>query len=91
MSQENVEVVRRAFETAAARGLRATAQIYWHPAVEYCPGCPKSSLRVHRVAHAGDSGTVDVHQPSEADLAHPGVAVGGPSPQRPIVEAGETH
>jgi hypothetical protein len=35
MSQENVEVVRRAFEGAGTRGLQETAQAYWHPEVEY--------------------------------------------------------
>jgi ketosteroid isomerase-like protein len=35
MSQENVEIVRRAFEGAGARGLKETAATYWHPEVVY--------------------------------------------------------
>jgi ketosteroid isomerase-like protein len=35
MSQEDVELVRRAFEGAGARGLEETAETYWHPEVEY--------------------------------------------------------
>jgi ketosteroid isomerase-like protein len=35
MSQENVEIVRRAFEGAGAQGLQETAETYWHPEVEY--------------------------------------------------------
>jgi ketosteroid isomerase-like protein len=35
MSQHDVEVVRRAFEGAGARGLEASAETYWHPEVEY--------------------------------------------------------
>jgi ketosteroid isomerase-like protein len=35
MSQENVEIVRRAFEGAGARGLDETAQSYWHPEIRY--------------------------------------------------------
>ena len=35
MSQENVELVRKAFEGAGARGLEKTAKTYWHPEVEY--------------------------------------------------------
>ena len=35
MSQENVEIVRRAFEGAGADGLRKAAETYWHPEVEY--------------------------------------------------------
>jgi ketosteroid isomerase-like protein len=34
MSQENVELVRRAFQTGE-RGLEETAEQYWHPEVEY--------------------------------------------------------
>jgi ketosteroid isomerase-like protein len=32
MSQENVEIVRRAFDN---QGLRETAETYWHPQIEY--------------------------------------------------------
>jgi ketosteroid isomerase-like protein len=35
MSQENVEIVRNAFEGAGVQGLRDTAETYWHPEVEY--------------------------------------------------------
>lgn len=35
MSQENVEVVRRAFEGAGTQSLAATAETYWHRDVEY--------------------------------------------------------
>jgi ketosteroid isomerase-like protein len=35
MTQEKVDVVRRAFEGAGARGLEETAETYWHPQVEY--------------------------------------------------------
>ena len=35
MSPENVELVRRAFEGAGARGLEETAAKYWHPEVVY--------------------------------------------------------
>ena len=34
MSQENVEIVRRAFD-GAGTGLRKAAETYWHPEVEY--------------------------------------------------------
>ena len=35
MSQENVEIVRNAFEGAGVRGLQETAETYWHPEIEY--------------------------------------------------------
>ena len=35
MSQENVELVRQVFEGAGVRGLRETAETYWHPEFEY--------------------------------------------------------
>jgi len=35
MSQHDAEVVRRAFEGAGARGLDESAELYWHPEVEY--------------------------------------------------------
>src|SRR5215207_2968410 len=35
MSQGNVELVRQAFEGAGVRGLRETAETYWHAEVEY--------------------------------------------------------
>jgi ketosteroid isomerase-like protein len=35
MSQENVEIVRQAFEGGAARTLQETARTYWDPDVEY--------------------------------------------------------
>ena len=35
MSQENVEIVRKAFGGANARGLREAAEVYWHADVEY--------------------------------------------------------
>jgi hypothetical protein len=35
MSRQNVEVVRNAFEAAGTRGLRETAERYWHPGIEY--------------------------------------------------------
>ena len=35
MSQENVEVVRSAFDATATRGLQAGAEEYWHPEIEY--------------------------------------------------------
>jgi ketosteroid isomerase-like protein len=35
MSQENVEIVRRAFEGVAGRGLDATAETYWHSEIRY--------------------------------------------------------
>ena len=35
MSQENVELVREAFDGAGARSLRVTAETYWHREVEY--------------------------------------------------------
>ncbi|MGA8925783.1 MAG: nuclear transport factor 2 family protein [Solirubrobacterales bacterium] len=35
MSQENVEIVRRAFERAGVEGFKETAETYWHPEVEY--------------------------------------------------------
>ena len=35
MSQENVELVRNAFEGAGLRVLEETANAYWHPDIEY--------------------------------------------------------
>ena len=35
MSQENVQLVREAFESSGAQGLRETAETYWHPEVGY--------------------------------------------------------
>jgi ketosteroid isomerase-like protein len=35
MSQEDAELVRKAFEGAGGRGLQETAEAYWHPEVEY--------------------------------------------------------
>jgi ketosteroid isomerase-like protein len=35
MSEENAELVRKAWETAGARGLQETAEAYWHADVEY--------------------------------------------------------
>jgi ketosteroid isomerase-like protein len=35
MSEENAELVRKAFEGAGAQGLEKTAEAYWHPEVEY--------------------------------------------------------
>ena len=45
MSQENVEVVRKAFAGAGADAIRETAQAYWDPEVEYVedPGWPGAS------------------------------------------------
>ena len=45
MSQENVELVRQAFEGAGVRGLGETAETYWHAEVEYVenPGWPGAS------------------------------------------------
>ena len=49
MSQENVELVRKAF---GARGLQETAESYWHPQVEYVedPRWPGASTYVGRDA-----------------------------------------
>jgi hypothetical protein len=41
MSQENVEVVRRAFDGAGARSIEQTAETFWHPDITY----PKVSSR----------------------------------------------
>jgi ketosteroid isomerase-like protein len=35
MSQQNVELVRAAFDAASERGLAEVAHAYWHPDVEY--------------------------------------------------------
>lgn len=35
MSEENANLVRKAFEAAGTSGLRETAESYWHPDVEY--------------------------------------------------------
>ena len=35
MSQENLELVRNAFEATGVRGLEETAEAYWHPDIEY--------------------------------------------------------
>jgi ketosteroid isomerase-like protein len=35
MSEENAEIVRRAFEGAGTGSLRETAETYWHPEVVY--------------------------------------------------------
>jgi ketosteroid isomerase-like protein len=35
LSQENVEIVRRAFDGAGARTLDETAESYWHPEIRY--------------------------------------------------------
>jgi ketosteroid isomerase-like protein len=45
MSEENVEVVRRAFEGAGTGTLKETAESYWHPEVVYVedPGWPGAS------------------------------------------------
>ena len=35
MSQENVEVVRKAFDGAGARSIEQTAKTFWHPDITY--------------------------------------------------------
>src|SRR3954468_8289226 len=50
MSQHDAEVVRRAFEGAGARGLEESAELYWHPEIEYVedprwPGASRYSGR----------------------------------------------
>jgi ketosteroid isomerase-like protein len=35
MSQENVEIVRRAFDGAGARSIEQTAETFWHPDITY--------------------------------------------------------
>jgi hypothetical protein len=35
MSQENVEVVRRAFDGAAGRSIEQAAETFWHPDITY--------------------------------------------------------
>jgi hypothetical protein len=52
MSQENVEIVREAFDGAAARTLRETARRYWDADVEYVedPRWPGASLYQGRSA-----------------------------------------
>jgi ketosteroid isomerase-like protein len=35
MSQENVEIVRKAFDSKGARSFEETAEIYWHPDIVY--------------------------------------------------------
>jgi len=52
MSQENVEIVRKAFEGAGKRGLRDTAETYWHPEIEYVedPRWPGASRYKGRAA-----------------------------------------
>src|SRR5215216_6284362 len=52
MSQENVELVRQAFEGAGVRGLRETAETYWQAELEYVedPGWPGASSHQGRDA-----------------------------------------
>ena len=52
MSEENVEIVRKAF---ANRGLRETAETYWHPKIEYIedPRFPGASSYAGREAVLG--------------------------------------
>ena len=35
MSEENVEIVRKAFDSKGARSFEETAEIYWHPDIVY--------------------------------------------------------
>jgi hypothetical protein len=35
MSQENVELIRHAFEAYNRHGVRTVARDYWHPAIEW--------------------------------------------------------
>jgi ketosteroid isomerase-like protein len=52
MSQESVEIVRKAFESAGARGLDETAESYWHSDVRYVedPRWPGASTYEGRAA-----------------------------------------